>query len=90
MVASLGAFDRLEPYTVKIVRAVLRGLGGSDAARLPGFLPLFLPLSSSAKASAIGIAASANKTQAIVDIFHLLVLVTFMIHSALLFVSYLV
>ncbi len=26
----------LEPHTVKIVRAVLRGLGGSDAARLPG------------------------------------------------------
>ncbi len=36
MVASLGAFDRLEPYTVKIVRAVLKGLGGSDAAWLPG------------------------------------------------------
>jgi len=26
----------LEPYTVKIVRAVLKGLGGSDAAWLPG------------------------------------------------------
>jgi hypothetical protein len=36
MVASLGALDMLEPYTVKIVRAVLRGLGGSDAAWLPG------------------------------------------------------
>ena len=35
MVASLGAFDVLEPYTVKVVRTVLRGLGGSDAARLP-------------------------------------------------------
>ncbi len=35
MVASLGAFDRLEPYTVKVVRTVLRGLGGSDAAWLP-------------------------------------------------------
>jgi hypothetical protein len=40
MVASLGAFDMLEPYTVKIVRAVLKGLGGSDAARLPGFLAI--------------------------------------------------
>ncbi len=37
MVASLGAFDMLEPYTVKVVRMVLRGLGGSDAARL-GYL----------------------------------------------------
>ena len=37
MVASIGAFDMLEPYTVKVVRTVLRGLGGSDAARLPGF-----------------------------------------------------
>jgi hypothetical protein len=36
MVASLEAFDMLEPYTVKIVRAVLKGLGGSDATWLPG------------------------------------------------------
>ena len=36
MVASLGAFDMLEPYTVKIVRAVLRGRGGGDATLLPG------------------------------------------------------
>jgi len=26
---------------VKIVRAVLKGLGGSDAARLPGFFGFF-------------------------------------------------
>ncbi len=38
MVASLGAFDTLDPYTVKIVRAVLKGLGGSDAAWLRGGL----------------------------------------------------
>jgi hypothetical protein len=42
MVASLGAFDMLEPYTVKFVRAVLKGLGGSDAARLPGFYGVLL------------------------------------------------
>ncbi len=32
------AFDMLEPYTVKIVRSVLRGRGGGDATLLPGAL----------------------------------------------------
>jgi hypothetical protein len=36
VIAFFGAFVILDLYTVKIVRAVLRGLGGSDAARLPG------------------------------------------------------
>ena len=31
-----GAFIRLEPYTVKVVRTVLRGRGGGDVTLLPG------------------------------------------------------
>jgi hypothetical protein len=30
-----GAFERLEPRAVKVASAVLRGLGGSNAPRLP-------------------------------------------------------
>ena len=31
------AFEGLEPYDGNLSRAVLRGLGGSNAPRLPGF-----------------------------------------------------
>ncbi len=31
-----GAFERLERHVGKLARAVLRGLGGSNLARLPG------------------------------------------------------
>jgi len=30
-----GAFERLEPRAVKVASAILRGLGGSNAPRLP-------------------------------------------------------
>jgi hypothetical protein len=33
-----GAFERLEPRAVKVACAVLRGLGGSNAPRLPDHL----------------------------------------------------
>jgi len=32
------AFEGLEPYDGNLPRAVLRGLGGSNVSRLPGFL----------------------------------------------------
>ncbi len=54
MVASLGAFDMLEPYTVKVVRAVLRGRGGGDATLLSGFTFTGPPGTISARSLALG------------------------------------
>ncbi len=36
VIASLGAFVMLEPYTVKVVRTVLREEWGREAPDLPG------------------------------------------------------